>query len=313
MLPMPRPLSGSIPACAGEPRTTTSRAWQRRVYPRVCGGTARKRPRSPVPWGLSPRVRGNLFRGLGVGVESGSIPACAGEPVASDHHIRAFRVYPRVCGGTLGVSVHDVIEQGLSPRVRGNRTIRARRVSQLGSIPACAGEPRLWCARWSRQGVYPRVCGGTRARRRSRLDGRGLSPRVRGNLVRSVDQDAMPGSIPACAGEPQEQVGQDSAFGVYPRVCGGTMVGQTPSLPIAGLSPRVRGNQDAAWRQTSRTGSIPACAGEPDRTPFQAHSSRVYPRVCGGTGREWAQSRSITGLSPRVRGNRPRNRPAVNL
>ena len=51
--------------------------------------------------GLSPRVRGNLFRGLGLVLPDGSIPACAGEPGNTFLPLSSTRVYPRVCGGTI--------------------------------------------------------------------------------------------------------------------------------------------------------------------------------------------------------------------
>ena len=51
------------------------------------------------------------------------------------------RVYPRVCGGTTNTSSSPAIVRGLSPRVRGNPAIRDLPPRQLGSIPACAGEP----------------------------------------------------------------------------------------------------------------------------------------------------------------------------
>ena len=169
-----------------------------------------------------------------------------------------------------------------------------------GSIPACAGEPRvpeLGSRRLSKSGlsprvrgnqrrstsldathrVYPRVCGGTWCGGSARcwaIGSRGLSPRVRGN--RHFDQSP-----------------HDLAR-VYPRVCGGTEPrGQ-------GLSPRVRGKPTGL----SRPGSIPACAGEPSFRPKSARPgkglsprvrgnrtvniqptpvTRVYPRVCGGT------------------------------
>ena len=70
----------SIPACAGEPSPAWGSAHQRRVYPRVCGGTVQ----SPVPScryeGLSPRVRGNHLCVTASPSGSRSIPACAGEP-----------------------------------------------------------------------------------------------------------------------------------------------------------------------------------------------------------------------------------------
>ena len=98
----------SIPACAGEvyPRVcggteihSPANCW-RWVYPRVCGGTLRcQRCGDDIP-GLSPRVRGNRFRGPGVILFCGSIPACAGEPRRRTPYRRQMPVYPRVCGGT---------------------------------------------------------------------------------------------------------------------------------------------------------------------------------------------------------------------
>ena len=130
--------------------------------------------------GLSPRVRGNLCF-TQFASRKGSIPACTGEPGGwpqrSDQGLsprvrgnrasikpgRLATVYPRVYGGTAGrlrsalrrdgsipactgePSAHcfDMpLEQGLSPRVRGNRFSR--------------GGPGKPCA-----AVYPRVYGGT--------------------------------------------------------------------------------------------------------------------------------------------------------
>ena len=70
---------------------------------------------------------------------------------------------------------------GLSPRVRGNRSLVMILRVAMGSIPACAGEPahvrHFPSAFW----VYPRVCGGTCNVHPHRRQFRGLSPRVRGN------------------------------------------------------------------------------------------------------------------------------------
>ena len=51
------------------------------------------------------------------------------------------KVYPRVCGGTLGVRPSLEPMPGLSPRVRGNLALRAEGRIRGRSIPACAGEP----------------------------------------------------------------------------------------------------------------------------------------------------------------------------
>ena len=71
--------------------------------------------------------------------------------------------------------------------------------------------------------VYPRVCGGTFAAIARTLYGMGLSPRMRGNLLRAGVMQRPVGSIPAYAGEPPGRRGDRSAGMVYPRVCGGTI------------------------------------------------------------------------------------------
>ena len=53
---------GSIPARAGEPRSSCPASYPPGVYPRACGGTLHRRFGSIQACGLSPRVRGNLQR-----------------------------------------------------------------------------------------------------------------------------------------------------------------------------------------------------------------------------------------------------------
>ena len=115
------PSRGSIPACAGEPRSTTDHLRNSTVYPRVCGGTSCAAATGRPLWGLSPRVRGNHQRPSLETPKWRSIPACAGEPTVRASIMAALRVYPRVCGGTSGGAAASVSAKGLSPRVRGNR------------------------------------------------------------------------------------------------------------------------------------------------------------------------------------------------
>ena len=112
---------GSIPACAGEPRTAASSGAGRRVYPRVCGGTVGGFPVLMAGQGLSPRVRGNQSPTRGGFPWRGSIPACAGEPSILFCNDFIGKVYPRVCGGTATIRSALWTMEGLSPRVRGNR------------------------------------------------------------------------------------------------------------------------------------------------------------------------------------------------
>ena len=188
-----------------------------------------------------------------------------------------------MCGGTLPGKPRMTNCRGLSPRVRGNQRRGAQQNHRLGSIPACAGEPKILWIVCAFQKVYPRVCGGTLnvlvgINRRV-----GLSPRVRGNPCAGQGRHNQKGSIPACAGEPQLSQLSRVTGKVYPRVCGGTVLSISWLSCSSGLSPRVRGNPAPVHRLSDQRRSIPACAGEPPSTPPKPHSLTVYPRVCGGT------------------------------
>ncbi len=78
------------------------------------------------------------------------------------------------------------------------------------------------------------------------------------------------------------------------------------SIDSAGLSPRVRGNPAFPTPIEDGARSIPACAGEPTPDLVGDLWGQVYPRVCGGTGTNRYTCKEPNGLSPRVRGNRPR-------
>ena len=182
----PRVRGNLSPPLSDGPSLWSSSEWVP-VYPRVCGGTSLgSSPRVPTMQGCLARPRRRCH-------ESGSIPACAGEPIwpaTVVKHLRGLsprvrgnphaaggsanteRVYPRVCGGTRSRASSGGL--GLSPRVRGNPVSR-----RIGSIPACAGEPWL---------VVKPV-------------------RVRGNSMSGPDR----GSIPACAGEPPIAMAWSSA------------------------------------------------------------------------------------------------------
>ena len=253
------------------------------VYPRACGGTASGLTTVQYTVGLSPRVRGNRQFPQHRHVSMRSIPACAGEPSELVLHPKYHAVYPRVCGGTLSLNIRDNIGTGLSPRVRGNRSMVGTPGMWSGSIPACAGEPLNVHAGFKIEGVYPRVCGGTWCRRNNVSVVDGLSPRV--------------------PGEPGSHWLPYKHQPVYPRVCGGTAMSGTGYAPSTGLSPRVRGNPNWNLYYTGSVGSIPACAGEPRPFAPSPPQRRVYPRVCGGTDNSLEYIRGAYGLSPRVRGN----------
>ena len=171
-----------------------------------------------------------------------------------------------MCGGTSADNLYQGVRVGLSPRVRGNRMVSVCPALSIGSIPACAGEPKGSTGESFRQKVYPRVCGGTTVRGMFQAHRKGLSPRVRGNRAdAAVRQASKVWSIPACAGEPQSTSTPDSML--------------SRSIPACAGEPR----QGEPLCETAR--SIPACAGEP--VSISCSERRI----------------ENFGLSPRVRGN----------
>ena len=213
----------SIPACAGEPSSPGSWSLARRVYPRVCGGTGAHRWHLQTSLGLSPRVRGNPDPFRDGDYPVGSIPACAGEPAAAAPPAAARRVYPRVCGGTKPRCSHRnsspwvyprvcggtrlclseaALDQGLSPRVRGNRVAPVPGHLRHRSIPRVRGTGATSVSIGRGVGLSPRVRGNHKAVARDDLTA-GSIPRVRGNQFEQVRTGRKIWSIPACAGEPR--------------------------------------------------------------------------------------------------------------
>ena len=151
---------GSIPAGAGEPEGRDADGARCRVYPRGCGGaSASKAMASPIA-GLSPRVRGSRGARRDGRRPCGSIPAGAGEPLRYSPAMNENGVYPRGCGGAIGVAHRGADHQGLSPRVRGSLEGVGGRAHVAGSIPAGAGEPFVAAKAAIAPRVYPRGCGG---------------------------------------------------------------------------------------------------------------------------------------------------------
>ena len=152
--------------------------------------------------GLSPRMRGNRGQHGRAHAPQRSIPAHAGQP-GEVNLIRSLqRVYPRACGATWFPLWLTPELDGLSPRMRGNRSWRAPETHKPRSIPAHAGQPGVVRLDVFKGRVYPRACGATPGRRSCLPRCVGLSPRMRGNPLPSNVCGVRCGSIPAHAGQP---------------------------------------------------------------------------------------------------------------
>ena len=152
---------GSIPAWAGQPRPATGHPERERVYPRVGGATTGLRLYDVNPAGLSPRGRGNQGVQDTDRVPIGSIPAWAGQPIVYHGGCMCREVYPRVGGATAPAVPPSGLNQGLSPRGRGNHVQVDPEPLTAGSIPAWAGQPTHYSRKLIQNRVYPRVGGAT--------------------------------------------------------------------------------------------------------------------------------------------------------
>jgi len=227
------------------------------------GGTQPSRLCKQCVQGLSPLARGNRRPISALNRSMGSIPACAGEPMPTPSRCGASRVYPRLRGGTC-TAFHPLdLDYGLSPLARGNHSKSLEGAVRGGSIPACAGEPHPSAPSGRVAGVYPRLRGGTVPALPVTLPVTGLSPLARGNRGKHPLKPDEAGSIPACAGEPQQSGEQCGLTRVYPRLRGGTRRFGARAMDCRGLSPLARGNHRAGRHADRAGGSIPACAGEP--------------------------------------------------
>ena len=172
--------------------------------------------------GLSPRLRGNPPRASYAPTPTGSIPALTGKPYVSAGPRPPWRVYPRAYGETLLYAQHDRSQPGLSPRLRGNLERPGLPHTRRGSIPALTGKPALRTVFHSSRLVYPRAYGETTTAVTGPVLAEGLSPRLRGNRMRSRYASCGIGSIPALTGKPHVTPRRGVVAQVYPRAYGET-------------------------------------------------------------------------------------------
>ena len=171
---------------------------------------------------------------------------------------------------------------GLSPRGRGKPVLQRWHPDRQRSIPAWAGETHCRGPRPGRLAVYPRVGGGNLLDRVGIHGIEGLSPRGRGKPGAGKRAAEKQGSIPAWAGETEEDEGFAVHATVYPRVGGGNGGQLLPGLGSEGLSPRGRGKHRRTSPDFPGAGSIPAWAGETRSLLVITDPPGVYPRVGGG-------------------------------
>ena len=197
---MDRRSVGSSPRTRGTPDRPALGDVRGRFIPAYTGNSPPS-PLSRPPWTVHPRVHGELLmifciclnlagssprtRGtpLQVGNEKGTdrfIPAYTGNSQASWSTRNRSPVHPRV-HGELATDCDDVPGWiGSSPRTRGTRRVRVRRLEHGRFIPAYTGNSNGSTSRATRGAVHPRVHGELSPQSASGPVAAGSSPRTRG-------------------------------------------------------------------------------------------------------------------------------------
>ena len=166
--------------------------------------------------------------------------------------------------------------------MRGTLAKLAVSLTELGIIPACAGNTITPHPCELRARDHPRVCGEHNS-----------IPRACGYLA---------GIIPACAGNTRTSANICCVPWDHPRVCGEHLATFAGRFWMKGSSPRVRGTRNGKREVFERVGIIPACAGNTNAREAYTRFRRDHPRVCGEHRITELDAYTTGGSSPRVRG-----------
>ena len=92
------------------------------------------------------------------------------------------------------------------------------------------------------------------------------------------------------------------AYAVYPRLCGERFSSSNTVRKFCGLSPALRGTQQATTNPTPIFRFIPGSAGNAKQTRLSPGFLAVYPRLCGERVVDRFPASLSAGLSPALRG-----------
>ena len=272
------------------------------AHPRECGADRLTRSPSWRRTGSSPRVRGRPVAHPNPSTQARLIPASAGQTSPRATVTGAAGAHPRECGADSAVGYASLPVTGSSPRVRGRPRQRLRADSRSGLIPASAGQTLRGDGATRAAPAHPRECGADTEIPFENLAGQGSSPRVRGRPKIDATLGRSNGLIPASAGQTARTHTCVTADGAHPRECGADSAVGYASLPVTGSSPRVRGRPRQRLRADSRSGLIPASAGQTLRGDGATRAAPAHPRECGADTEIPFENLAGQGSSPRVRG-----------
>ena len=293
----------SIPACAGNTATGPGRSCPGAVHPRMRGEHERPGRLFQHEGGPSPHARGTPHPRTGRHPQRRSIPACAGNTLPAGSARRRSSVHPRMRGEHARLCPQPDQRSGPSPHARGTHWMAKEGSRKFGgpsphargtlagqradlaahrSIPACAGNTLRWSSSRSPLPVHPRMRGEHGLVSCDESSWRGPSPHARG--TQDIDNAAhkCTRSIPACAGNTELELRSAQGGPVHPRMRGEHAFFGAHFFAPPGPSPHARGTRWQRCGISTRSRSIPACAGN--------------------TAASVARTASTSGPSPHARG-----------
>ena len=176
---------------------------------------------------------------------------------------------------------------------------------RAGIIPADAGNTRSWAATRTWTGDHPRGCGEHVSWSLMAAGLMGSSPRMRGTRHDGCVDPALPGIIPADAGNTPSDSSIGAASADHPRGCGEHRLGWVGVTLGGGSTPRMRGTPTKPCTSGTARGIIPADAGNTAVRSAEDLCGTDHPRGCGEHPTSSMLFSVLLGSSPRMRGTHP--------
>ena len=191
-------------------------------------------------------------------------------------------VHPRACGELSKSPEPMKAAHGSSPRMRGTLDRLVTPKIKLRFIPAHAGNSTGWLRARTAGPVHPRACGELITVSAAAVTTFGSSPRMRGTLRRQAWDHHRLRFIPAHAGN--------------------SYLSFASARHRAGSSPRMRGTHPHHQEKQDGPRFIPAHAGNSRIIRRGTPRTPVHPRACGELSGLGADTDTVRGSSPRMRG-----------
>ncbi len=211
----------------------------------------------------------------------GIIPAYAGNTGSALNSRVVFGDHPRICGEHAPSMSTMLPLTGSSPHMRGTRPIRKDKGTQVGIIPAYAGNTLRWRRGSCHCRDHPRICGEHLLSVTYPALFGGSSPHMRGTHVDLGLPVSVFGIIPAYAGNTNLQGIGIAQWRDHPRICGEHFHGVMTYTFGEGSSPHMRGTPFHANGGYCSPGIIPAYAGNTVAWIRVRESVWDHPRICG--------------------------------